>query len=255
MSDHRHFSFPLNVYAHILTLDRGDFRYLHYGMFESEQDEMQEAQERASRMLFERLPSPPVRMLEVGIGIGTTLSRLASAGHRVLGITPDSQQILHARTRHGQTLPVECVALEDFAGSGFEWMIFQESAQYIETGTLFRKASELLQSGGHLLIMDEMALRPHADRSLPLRDDYLAQARAHGFNIQESVDLSSRAWPTLCYIQDAVQRHRERLIQDLPLAVEQIDGLLEATQAYLDKYRDGRYGYGLLHAVRTSPSV
>ena len=255
MSDHRHFSFPLNVYAHILTLDCGDFRYLHYGMFESEQDEMQEAQERASRLLFERLPATPVRMLEVGIGIGTTLSRLVSAGHRVLGITPDSQQILHARTLHGPNLPAQCVALEDFVGGDFEWMLFQESAQYIETETLFRKAAALLQSGGHLLIMDEMALRPHADRSLPLRDDYLVQAQAHGFSIQECVDLSSRAWPTLSYIQDAVQRHRERLIQDLSLAVEQIDGLLDATRTYLDKYQDGRYGYGLLHAVRTSPSV
>ena len=247
MLNHRNFAFPLNVYAHVLSLNYGGFDYLHYGMFESGEDNVRRAQELASRMLFARLPKTPARILEVGIGIGTTLSRLVAAGHQAIGITPDPNQVSYAQQTQGASLPAVCTRLEDYAGGNFDWMVFQESAQYINTATLFSKASELLIEGGQLLIMDEMSLRRSDEPGLPSRDDYLALAQSNGFEVLENLDLSALAEPTNTYILNAVTEHRERLMTDLGLPLEQIDSLLMSARLYVEKYRDGRYGYGLIH--------
>lgn len=243
---YQNFSFPLNVYAHILTLEYGEFSYLHYGMFEPNQNDVLVAQELASNMLLARIPVGSLRILEVGIGLGTTLSHLLAAGHHVVGITPDANQISCAQQLHGADIPVVCSRLEDFTRGDFDLLVFQESAQYIDTTSLFRKANELLVDGGRVLIMDEMALLRTVEPHLPLREDYVLQALTHGFSLKEFVDLSEKAAPTNNYIKNAITRHRESLVCDLGLPPEQIDFLLESAQLYEAKYLDGRYGYGLM---------
>ena len=91
--------------------------------------------------------------------MGTTLNKLVKAGYDVTGITPDENQIHYAKNLHGESLPAFCEKLEDFSGTRkFDLIIFQESAQYIDTASLFRKASDLLCDGGQIIIMDEMSL-------------------------------------------------------------------------------------------------
>ncbi len=253
---HKNFSFPLNVYSHVLRLDYGDFQYLHYGMFEPGQMDVIVAQENATKLLFSRLPPHPCSILEVGIGTGTTLSKLVQAGHIATGITPDESQILYAKSLHGDDLPAVCEKFEDFAdGRTFDLIVFQESAQYIGTADLFRKASALLNESGEIIIMDEMSLRsgPPEDPGLPLLDDYLSLAVELGFDTVERLDLTALATPTNDYILDAVSRHRERLIMDLGMPAADIDGLLSSAQAYVRKYADGRYGYGLLRFKKKPP--
>lgn len=246
MPTYRDFLFPLNAYAHLLSLDYGGFDYLHYGLFEPGAQDVRQAQERASSLLFSRLPPAPRKILEVGIGIGTTLARLAAAGYEATGITPDRQQIEYARQRHGDGLPVVGSRLEDFTGGPFDLLLFQESAQYIDTATLFRKADALLAEGGEILIMDEMSLRRTEEPGLPLRQDYLEQAQAFGFETLENLDLSAQAAPTNDYILDALSRHRQNLIDALGIPAAQLEGLNASARRYAEKYADGRYGYGLL---------
>ena len=249
MLDYTQFAFPLNVYAHVLTLDYGRFQYLHYGLFETGQDSVVAAQENASRLFFSKLPPPPARILEVGIGLGATLSRLVQAGYDAVGITPDEPQIAYAKNLHGASLPAVCAKLEDFsADQPFDWIVFQESAQYIDTAALFRQAFGLLREGGRMLIMDEMSLRPGPadDPGLPWVERYLSLAADWGFQLEEQLDLSALAAPTNDYILDAVARHRERLLEDLDLDAAALAGLLDSARAYWRKYREGRYGYGLL---------
>jgi SAM-dependent methyltransferase len=253
MTGYNNFAFPLNVYAHLLTLDFGDFQYLHYGLFEPGQQDVVAAQEHASAMLLSRLPPCPCRVLEVGIGLGTTLARLVQAGYAAVGITPDASQIRYAQQRHGEDLPAVCAALENFAGRHrFDLLLFQESAQYIDTAALFRKALELLAEDGQILIMDEMSLRrpDPGETGLPVLEDYLALGEAAGFDLVERLDLSAMAAPTNDYLLDALARYREYLPADLGLDAAALDGLLVSAGAYAEKYRDGRYGYGLLRFQR-----
>lgn len=248
MQLYKNFSFPLNVYAHILSKDYGAFDYLHYGLFEPDDDDVIKAQRRASELLFSRLPPCPCRILEVGIGLGTTLSTLVKSGYDVTGITPDADQINYAKSVHGADLPVFLRRLEDFSDARkFDLMLFQESAQYIHTTDLFNKALELLADDGQIIIMDEVTLRPSpTEPGLPARDTYLSMAEALGFELIEQLDLSSQMAPTNVYLVDAVTRYREDLIHDLDLSAEEIDGLMSAAQLQQAKYDDGRYGYCFL---------
>ena len=56
---YRDFYYPLNVFMHILTAEEGGVEYLHYGLFEREDEPIGDAQERSTRMLLDRLPPRP----------------------------------------------------------------------------------------------------------------------------------------------------------------------------------------------------
>src|SRR4051812_17622954 len=99
---YRDFYYPLNVFMHVLTKEEGRVDDLHYGLFESPDESIGAAQARSTELLLSRLPPPPARILEVGIGLGTTLDRLVRLGYDALGITPDAQQIAIARARFGE---------------------------------------------------------------------------------------------------------------------------------------------------------
>jgi len=166
---------------------------LHYGLFEQDDEQdLQKAQQRATDLFFLQLPACPCRILEVGIGLGTTLSKLVKAGYDATGITPDENQINYAKNRYGENLPVFCQRL-DFTSPKFDLIIFQESAQYIDTTILFRKASDLLTDGGQLIIMDELSLRKCSlsDPGLPWVDDYISLGSTLGFEKIKQLDLSS----------------------------------------------------------------
>ena len=65
---YRDFYYPLNVFMHILMHEEGAVRYLHYGLFERDDDSIDVAQERSTELLLSRLPPPPARLLDVGVG-------------------------------------------------------------------------------------------------------------------------------------------------------------------------------------------
>src|SRR5581483_12368105 len=98
---YRDFYYPLNVLLHVLTLEEGDVRHLHYGFFEREDEPIGAAQERASARIFSELPPPPARILDVGSGLGANLARLLELGYDATGITPDANQVGMIRARHG----------------------------------------------------------------------------------------------------------------------------------------------------------
>ena len=248
MPDHKTFAFPLNVYAHLLCLEHGGFNHLHYGLFAPGASGVAEAQQRASDLLFSKLPAPPCRILDAGIGGGDTLARLAQAGYQAQGIAPDASQLAHAKSRHGADLPAAAARLEDFSGGPFDLLLFQESARHIDTAALFRRARALLAEGGQILIMDEVALKPAppGEPSLPLLEGYLSQADAAGFELLERQDLGALAAPTNDYLVDAIERHRARLPAELDLPAAAIDALLDAARHHAQNYRAGRCGYCLL---------
>src|SRR5437667_8962894 len=99
LTAYRDFIYPLNVFMHILTHEEGEVRYLHYGLFQRADEPIAAAQERSTELLFSRLPPPPARLLDVGVGLGTTLERLTRLGYDAEGITPDEKQAALARGR------------------------------------------------------------------------------------------------------------------------------------------------------------
>src|SRR6266851_641052 len=207
---YRDFYYPLNVFMHILTNEEGSVSYLHYGLFEREGEPIGEAQERSTAMLLERLPPPPARLLDVGVGLATTLARLHRDGYDATGITPDEKQVAMAQQRHG-SLPIQCAGFEDFeSAQHFDVVIFQESSQYIDAEALFERAHRLTR---RIIVLDEFAIDDaRVASSLPRLDRFLAAARSSGFAVTENVDLTKNAAPTIDYFIDRLPRYRPRLI-------------------------------------------
>jgi hypothetical protein len=238
------FQFPLNVFMFVLTQEEGGVRHLHYGLFDSDDESIEVAQERSTRLLLEHIPPSPARLLEVGIGLGTTLKRLLDSGYDAEGITPDLAQIEMARAAHGD-LPVHGSTFENFAPrSRFDAIVFQESSQYIDAATLFSRARRITN---RVVVLDEFALRvtdpPAALHSL---ERFLSSAAENGFRKEKEIDLSRKAAPTVGYFMRRLPAYRQPLIENLNLTQEQIDELLRSGRDYVERYEDGTYGYRLL---------
>jgi cyclopropane fatty-acyl-phospholipid synthase-like methyltransferase len=245
---HHEFPFPLNVLFHVLQGEAGEVESLHYGLFERADESMCDAQRRSAELLLQRLPPPPARLLDVGMGIGATLARLTAMGYEAEGITPDKHQVAIARSRFGEDLPARAVALEALEASGrYDAIFFQESSQYIESYLLFDRCRELVAPGARVIVLDEFASRT-VDRpgALHRLDHFLAAARAFGFRHEEEVDLSAQAAPTVAWFLERLSRRRDELTVELSVSEAQINGLIESGKAYRDLYACGDYVYRLL---------
>jgi SAM-dependent methyltransferase len=237
----------------MLELDEGRLDYLHYGLFEHPDEPVWQAQERASRRLWQVLP-PPCRVLEVGIGVGTTLRRLREAGYRATGITPDAAQVAEVRARLGPDADVRVTTLEALPAQAepFDLMLLQESAQYIDPLALFEAADRLLADDASIVVMDEFALarRGPQDGGLHRLEAFVALARRMGWTLEHDEDVSAQAAGTALAIGRLVERRREALQRELDLAPGVLDELLRSTRTYQRLYAEGVFGYRVLRLRR-----
>lgn len=242
------FAFPLNAYAYLLVKESAaaDVFNLHYGWFDEKTEPISVAQERATQELLSLVPTSPAKILEVGSGVGTTLSILLQRGHEACGITPDGSQIDFMRDRYGDSFPVRQTRFEDLTPSGdqFDVILFQESGQYIPLDKIFTRAAELMRPGGRLIMCDEVLLGDaEVGESLHSFQQLKQMASERGFLIHEEKDHSARAAPTVDLILAASDRYRADLRELLGISEEQIEGLNESNRKYQKKYASGKYGY------------
>lgn len=244
MLPYRDFYYPLNVFMHILTLEEGGVRYLHYGFFESEHDSIADAQERSTRMLLDRLPPPPARLLEAGIGVGTTLSRLTGLGYEIEGVTPDARQLAMVQERFGDGVRAHLARFEDFATNArYDAVFFQESSQYIDSDALFAKAKTLTD---RVIVLDEFALQPLDGPGLHGRAAFLDAAERHGFALTEEIDVSQKAAPSITYFTQRFPRYAEHIKTDLGLTDAHVQELIDSGEKYRASYDAGIYGYRVM---------
>jgi cyclopropane fatty-acyl-phospholipid synthase-like methyltransferase len=250
-----HFTFPLNVYARLLELEEGRADYLHYGLFDAPGMTAGTAQRQATELLWQHLP-PPCKLLDVGLGLGTTLKRLVDTGYEVTGITPDAAQIAFAQARHGPELPARCCRFEELRDDAGRWQVilFQESGQYIDEIDLFEQAAHLLTEDGEIIVMDEFTRLRDRDEPEHLHhlDYFLRLAQRFGFECQLQIELTAQAAPTVDWLLERCGQHAAHLMQTLAVTQAQLDALDASNRAYREKYASGRYGYFLLRLRRVT---
>jgi len=240
---YRDFYYPLNVFMHILTMEEGRVAALHYGFFDDPKEPIAVAQRRSTELLLSRLPKPPASLLEVGIGLGDTLAELTRLGYDATGITPDDKQIAVARERHGDAVRITHAPLETFdTTQQLDVVVFQESSQYIDSNTLWRRTQELARH--RVVVLDEFSIGEGG--TLHSLAHFLDEATLHGFRKTEEMDLSNKAAPSIDYFRTRLPRYREALIRDLGLTDQQVDELIEGGVNYRAQYDRGVYGYRLL---------
>ncbi len=252
--DLKQFSFPLNAYAAMLLWAEGRVDYLHYGLFESIDEPIWQAQERASRRLWAQMP-PPCRVLEVGVGLGDTLARLRQRGYDAVGITPEPAQANAVHERHGAELAVHVDRLEDFApeGAPFDLMVLQESAQYIQPLALFEAADRLLsRERASIVLMDEFALDRESDNDfgLHLWPHFVDLAKRFGWHVVHEEDVTHLALLTVDVLLRLTGIHGGRLRSELGVGEAELLGLDQSNRRYAGCYGRGIYGYKVLRLER-----
>lgn len=248
----RNFVFPYNVYAHAMLLQEGKVFDLHYGLFSPTITRLHSAQQFATDLILTKLPPPPGRILEVGVGLGTVLSVLSQRGHMVHGITADTQQIAYLQSTLGTDISVSNHSLETYKAEpeSLTAILLKETTQPIEPLSILNKAQDLLAQSGQLLMMGEFLLKNDAairnPRNLPQLDHMITLAERFGFELVERLDLSASAAPMLDYLLQIIVTHRQRLIRDLLLSHEQLAQLEQSNQVCRDMYNNNQAGYALL---------
>ena len=245
---YRDFTFPLNVFMHILTREEPEVRYLHYPLYASADESIAAAQEHSTELIEERLPPPPSRLLEVGIGLGTTLDRLTRKGYDIEGITPDPGQIAVIRERYGDRVRATELRFEEWPSARpSELILFQESSQYIDSAALFSQCRRLT---GEVLVLDEFSTVPLPPPALHLLPEFMNQAALHRFELVEDLDLSRRAAPVIDYFLQRIPEHRDALQKDVGITEVQVEELMTSGALYKQRYAGGIYTYRLLRFVR-----
>ena len=232
--------YPLNIYKKALDLERGGIEYLHYGLVNYPDEPPENAQQRATDYLLENLPSPPRELLEVGLGLGTTLYELDKRGYLVTGISPDAAQI--ELVQRGYILGsgsvydvVKQSRFEDFKPNRqFEIIVFQESAQYIDPDVLFHKCRELLVMGGSVVIMDEVPTN---------NIDYLRKIIYPNFTVQKEEDLTKQAMPSITYLRRIIEDNAKVIAVELEISINVILALLTDLRLREKEYKSGGYKY------------
>ncbi|GLR11924.1 hypothetical protein GCM10007907_07140 [Chitinimonas prasina] len=248
----RQFPFPLNVYAELLQLQTGHIDSLHYGLFETADEPVAAAQARSTTWLFQQLPPAPLKLLEVGIGLSTTLSKLVQAGYQVTGLTPDPAQVRIAAERCPGTQVVHSTFEQYQTDQQYDLILFQESSQYIPTAELWQQIDRLLAPQGRVLVLDEFARDTHI-AGLHALTTFLDTAAAHGYSLIKNHDHSTAAAHTVSYLQRTVAQLRPQLLATLPIDDAMLDHLQTANQRYQHHYAQGEYQYRYLEFTRPSP--
>lgn len=238
-------SFPLNVYAQALFLYLEELNYLHYGLWLDGETSLARAQQQASDFLWQHLPNPidKKRLLEVGIGLGTSAQYLVKQGFDYTGITPDNNQILYAYQRYGHTASFVNQAFEQHGSlDPYDVILFQESAQYIQAQTLLQRCGQFLSQEGKVIIMDEI--------SHMFVDNLEQYLTPFGFKLEEQLDLTEQASPSITYLCDVIENQSATICRDLNIPMKKLTGLLQALRQREQDYKNGSYRYQLIRFSR-----
>ncbi|SEH08433.1 SAM-dependent methyltransferase [Candidatus Venteria ishoeyi] len=242
-------SFPLNIYATLLQLDNVPVKYLHFGIFQSADEDVYTAQQHSTEKVLAHLPDSPANILEIGLGLGTLQKILRKKGYQVQGMTPDKAQYDIALNHIGEQVDIYHLRFEDFTSDTlFDAIISQESSQYIDIVELLPKVNALLKIGGRFILIDEVSLQPQQAGAIPLHNPahlrYFAQCM--NFKVHFEEDLSLSAQYTMEYLQTKLEKYRDSILSLIDNNEAQLQALEKVTRHYIESYRNQSYGYRLM---------
>ena len=238
-------SFPFSIYRRIV---KG--HDLHFGYWDASTGTLEEAQEKLTALMLERVPVEALDILDVGCGFGHFAYRLAQRGHRVTALAPEPFMIAYARQRFVHTnVNYLC---ETFEGKGSSWwkpasydlIVFFESSQYFSSlDELFGSCAQLLRPQGRILLCDEMLYdEKTADHTaVKPKRSYMLRLAECGFKIRYQKALGPHTAPTCAAVLERLSREPPDKGRDL----------LEAGWRRQQRmHESGAWGYEILEAEK-----
>ncbi len=175
--------------------------HLHYGLWDGDPltlDGLKAAQERYTDHLIDLIGSQASSILDCGCGTGATALKLRAHGFEVEGLTPDSYQHQTFLARAGLTC--HRARFQEFQPTRrYDVVLMSESCGYIPVDRLFQ-AVRRAAPGGTWLVADYFSLYKDdskLSKSGHLLDQFLAEARAAGLEMEYEEDITDKTTPTL----------------------------------------------------------
>ncbi len=138
--------------------------HLHYGYWKGldvNLENLGKAQEAYTKHLFKYLPKKEPRkklkILDIGGGSGQIAKYLIDLGHQVTIVIPSSTLVKHARINTNGKAEIHQTTFEQYnprKNTKFDLCLYAESFQYIPVKIALRKATQLLNKNGEILIAD-----------------------------------------------------------------------------------------------------
>jgi 27-O-demethylrifamycin SV methyltransferase len=250
---------------------------LHYGVFESADEALEEATGRLTELMADvgRI-EPGLRVLDVGCGTGTPACYLGRAREaQVVGISTSEVGVMAAGARAEAEGLAELVSFEQRDGmdNGFEdasfdrvWVL-ESSHLMRDRERLLAECARVLRAGGRLVLCDIVLRRPmpfaevrrlrgplallrdvFGDARMEPLSEYARMASARGLDIDHQSDLTAATRPTFTRWRENAARHRE----SVDALIGELDRLrfVEACDVLERFWDDGTLGYGLISAVK-----
>ena len=134
---------------------------MHYGVWDNLDpclENLGKAQEQYTKLLFKYFPKKKkLKILDIGGGAGETAKKLISLGHSVTIIVPSDILSKRCLENTNNKAEVHNIRFEDYEpkkNQTFDLCLFSESFQYIPAKIALKKAKELLNKGGQILVAD-----------------------------------------------------------------------------------------------------
>ena len=195
--------------------------FLHYGFWDDPNAveikritlrDIKDAQLRYIDHLSSFIPESVESIIDVGCGIGGNTEFLIQKGYSLETLSPDDFQKSIIKKKFDNKIPFHHCTFEKFDHQKkYDLILESESACYIKIDQGFKKARDILQDKGYLLVSDyfvhfqDSAKSPHLKSSHNLAQ-YLAAAKKYGFTIMKEYDQTENTMITLDYAKFFFQR-------------------------------------------------
>lgn len=181
-------------------------KYLHYGYFDglpTTLDALPEAQEIYVQQVLSHIPADVKKVLDVGCGAGGVALNLVNRGLDVTCCDPDPYMLQKTSELTGNRIKTKNDFYEKAQGlpeGGFDMVLMSESCQYVPYGEGFAQHKKHLRPGGYVLISDFFKVReldkPYLSKSGHKFDEFVAEAKRQGFELQVDRDITKQCAPT-----------------------------------------------------------